>query len=199
MAEETVEYKISLIVEDGSCVDSANSYVSLAYADTYAKNRNYDTWLNAASYIRSAAIMKAMDYVDNIFEWKGRRKYRDQPLKFPRVQIFDDERFCYDGIIPEQLKKAVCEAAFYVLEQYTLFVNSGDDATGNDGVKRYKADTTELEYQSVSKDSYMTIKDLLGDNGNIDYTSKYQALDTILRGLFWPKGISHSWHRVRWE
>ena len=74
---KTSTFNIDLIVEDGRGVSNANSYVSTEYADAFAKNRNYDTWLTQSNYVKRAAVIKAMDYVDNIFNWKGRRKYRD--------------------------------------------------------------------------------------------------------------------------
>ncbi len=194
--EAVYDYNIELRIEDGSCVESANSYVSIAYADKYCMEHNYDTWMTQSEYVRKAAIIKAMDYVDNIFDWRGRRKFRDQLLRFPRVEIFDDDRFCYDGIIPEQLKKAVCEAAFYVVEQYSLYVTSGGE-NGPLKKDRKKAGPTEIE-KEYSKDNYMTIKDILGDKSKIDYTSKYQSLDTMLKGLFWAKGKGRICHRVRW-
>lgn len=201
MAEEMIEYNIKLIVEDGSFVESANSYVSLAYADEYAKNRNYDTWMEAPEYVRAASIIKGMDYVDNMFDWRGRRKHRDQSLAFPRVDIFDDEHFNYDNIIPEKLKKAICEAAFYALEQYTLFLENGlNDTNVGTFEKKLIADPPTIEYDNIvpKKDEYMTIKDYMGDNSPIDYTSKYQSLDRMLKGLFWEKGKTRICHRVKW-
>ena len=91
------EWSINLIVEDGRGIPAANSYVSSEYADAYAKNRNYDTWLSQTDYVKKAAVIKAMDYVDNLFDWKGRKMYRDQPLSFPRVNITDRDGFDREG------------------------------------------------------------------------------------------------------
>ena len=112
---ETVKWNVNLVIEDGRGLSDANSYVSAEYADSYAKNRNYDKWMSQSEYVKKAAIVKAMDYVDNLFDWKGTAKFRNQSLSFPRVNIIDNNGFDRSGEIPEKLKKAVCEAAFYSL------------------------------------------------------------------------------------
>lgn len=189
---ETTDYEIKLSIEDGNGVSDANSYVTLPYFNSYCVSRGYSTVIEQSDYIKKAAIVKAMDYVDNLFDWKGRRKFRDQPLKFPRIDIRDEDGFCCDSIIPEQLKKAVCEAAFYVFEQYTLYKQNGYDAVPKK--ERKKADTVEIENE------YYSFSDYFGSNNKIDYTSKYQALDTMLRGLYIQKGTSKPiCRRVRWE
>lgn len=187
MADTETTYNVNLIVEDGSGKQSANSYVSLEYADAYAVNRNYKTWVTQSEYVKKSAIIKAMDYVDNLFNWKGRRAYEEQALSFPRVNIIDDDGFDVSGKIPERLKKAVCEAAFYVYKQYSLY--SSQDVQGVIKKDRKKADVVETEKEYFSSEEV-----------KIDYTSAYQSLDTLLRGLFYQKGTSASVNvRAIWE
>lgn len=186
---KTSTFNIDLIVEDGRGVPNANSYVSTEYADAFAKNRNYDTWLTQSNYVKRAAVIKAMDYVDNIFNWKGRKKYRDQPLCFPRVDIIDGDGFDRSGEIPEGLKKAVCEAAFYVVDQYTLF--GKQDPNGPLAKERKKADVAEIEIER---------KFFTKDEVQLDYTSAFQALDRFLKGLYWDandKAVVN--HRAVWS
>lgn len=183
---DTTEFNINLIVEDGSGMMNANSYVTLAYADQYAVNRNYSGWVSQSDYVKSAAIIKAMDYVDNIFDWKGRKMYKDQALNFPRANIIDDDGFNYSGEIPERLKKAICEAAFLVYSQYTLYASQ--DPNGQIKKDRKKADVVETEKEYFSSSEV-----------TVDYTSAYEALDTLLKGLFKKKGEVCINKRVRWE
>lgn len=176
MAETSkTTYVIDLIVESGAAIPFANSYVSMEYADTYCKDRNYTTWLTQSEYVRKAAIIKAMDYVDNLFPWKGRKMYKHQTLSFPRVDIIDGDGFDRTGEIPEQLKKAVCEAAFYAYKQFSLF--SKKDPNGAVKKDRKKADVTEIEKEYFSSSEF-----------TIDWTSAYQSLDSLLDGLFIKKG-----------
>lgn len=184
MTEST--YEINLIIEDGNCKIDANSYVSLAYADTYAVNRNYSTWLNQSDYVRKAAIIKAMDYVDNLFDWKGIKMNPDQALSFPRLNIIDGNGYNRTGCIPEQLKKAVCEAAFYVQKQYSLFASN--DTAGAVKKTKKKADVVDVEKE------YFSSKET-----KIDYTSAYQSLDNLLKGLYKKKGDVSIIRNVHWN
>ena len=176
---ETTTYSIDIKVEDGSSVPSANSYVSMEYADTYCMNRGYSDWLTQDEYTRKSAILKAMDYIDNLFTWKGRKMYKDQSLSFPRVDIVDNDGFDRSGEIPEQLKRAVCEAAFYAYSQTSLY-GKVETSAGTLKVDRKKADVVEIEKQYYSPAEY-----------EIDWTSAYQSLDSILKGLYVPKGTAH--------
>ncbi len=183
---ETTEYEARIAVEDGRGLADANSYVSVSYADLYARNRNWDTWLSQSRYVRSAAVIKATDYVDSLFQWKGSRKFRDQSLSFPRVNIMDSDGFLLDGEIPERLRRAVCEAAFQVVDQYTLFLKR--DADGPLKKSRKKADVAEIEKEYFSNKEF-----------KVDYTSSFQSLDSMLRGLYWRDGERNTVNQLaRW-
>lgn len=188
---ETTTYNIQLVVEEGKGSSESNTYVSAAYADTYAKNRNYDTWLSQSDYVKKASIIKAMDYIDNLFEWKGTKKFKNQALSFPRVNIIDTDGFDRSGEIPENLKKAVCEAAFYVVDQYSLFGKVDPDGPVKVNKERKKADVAEIETEI----EFFNPKEV-----QIDWTSAYQSLDKMLRGLFKDKSMTGSVNvRVRWD
>lgn len=190
---ETTTYNIELIVEEGGGLADANSYVSATYADTYAKNRNYDTWLSQSEYVKKASIIKAMDYVDNLFNWKGKKKFRNQALSFPRIGIIDNDDFDRSGEIPENLKKAICEAAFYVVNQYTLFGKTDPDGPVKVNKERKKADVAEIETEVERK--FFSKNEV-----TIDWTSAFQSLDTLLKGLFNDKSSLGTVNtRVRWD
>ena len=185
MADITTTYNVNLVIEDGAGTADANSYISLAYADNYAVNRNYSDWLSLNEYAKKTAIIKAMDYVDNIFTWRGRKMSKNQALNFPRLDIVDDDGFDWSGEIPEALKKAICEAAFTVRKQVSLYVTK--DINGKLKKDRKKADVAEIEKEYF-------------DNVKIDYTTAYEELDTLLSGLIIQKGSSSDIvRRVIWE
>jgi hypothetical protein len=104
---------MTLIVEDGTGVEDANSYVSVEEADAYWADRsNYD-WLSGD---KEASLVIATAYIDNRYDnrWPGRRTYgRDQWLAGPRVSAYDtSNQLIYEDEIPIELRQAVCEAAF---------------------------------------------------------------------------------------
>jgi hypothetical protein len=73
---------MALIVEDGTIVTGADTYVSRADAITYAANRGVTL---ADSTTTDAMIRKACDWLESYADkFKGERVERDQPLSWPR-------------------------------------------------------------------------------------------------------------------
>lgn len=167
--EIPVELVIELILEDGSGVVGANSYVSLEESDLYQAKRYREDWALLTDEQRKACLIKATQYVDSLYNWKGRRKFEDQDLAFPRVLIKDKDGFEVKGV-PKKLKEAICEAAYYG-SQNELFVQYNE----NGAVKRQKVDgAVEIEYFNQTETS-------------IDNISNYTSLDYLLKGLYEPK------------
>ena len=95
---------MALIVEDGTGLSDANSYVSVAYADAYFLARNVTSWASLSN--KEALLIKATDYIEAVYSeaWKGTTLLDTQSLSFPR--IIDDAT-----VYPDRLLKAVCELA----------------------------------------------------------------------------------------
>lgn len=168
------ESEVSLIVEDGSCVPFANSYVSLEYADEYMKNTGRSAWKDKTENERKSFLINATKYIDRTYSqygWKGQKKYhRKQSLCFPRVELYDKDG---DEVldIPEELKQAVCEAGYINTTVTSLF--DIKDSSGT--VKRQKVDVLEVEYYSTEESS------------SDKYISRYTILDSLLAGLYKTK------------
>lgn len=78
---------IQIIVEDGSIVDGANSYVSVADARIYAANRGVQ--LPAENDEVAAMLIAATDYLEaQGCRFKGRKVDCDQPLQWPRRGVY---------------------------------------------------------------------------------------------------------------
>ena len=77
---------MSLIVEDGSIVPNANSYVALIDADNYFRARNNHVWLSLEQTAKEALLIAATDYIELRFgrRFLGQKKQDNQPLSFPR-------------------------------------------------------------------------------------------------------------------
>lgn len=70
---------MTLILETGAGVQSANAYVTTAFVDNYLSNRNRSTengWDTAATNVKEAAVISATQYIDNRFalRWKGEKE-----------------------------------------------------------------------------------------------------------------------------
>ena len=106
------------IVEDGTAKTDANSYVSEAYASTYFDGHIYaSAWVAAASTVQKNALITATRLLDEWINWDGYRATEDQALRFPRYDIIDRDGYAIDSnIVPEFVKRAVCEEALALLQ-----------------------------------------------------------------------------------
>lgn len=115
---------MALIIENGSIVTGAESYVSVTDADTYHLNRGNSIWKTSSVTAKEAALRKATSFVDNYYinRWKGMRTAISQPLQWPRQYVMQYEEYARAGyaqtpvyiesnVIPNELKYAICEAA----------------------------------------------------------------------------------------
>lgn len=96
---------MALIVENGTIVPNADSYVSVA---------DYETWADARGFeyddtVIEGQILRAMDYIETL-RFIGQKSTKAQSLQFPRVGVVVDGFELDFNEIPEQLKKAVFES-----------------------------------------------------------------------------------------
>lgn len=133
-----------LLVEDGTGVVGANSYVSLEYADLYFISHSYyaDNWDMLDPQQKSNLLVNATTQLDLLFQWYGSRSYLEQELGWPRQNIYIADRAQYLShlSIPENLKKATCEMAYYL--------STGDKfaSTGTEELESVKIDVIELKF-----------------------------------------------------
>jgi hypothetical protein len=128
----------SIIVETGSNVSGANSYLSVADVIQYAKDRQY-TFQTSVSVL----IIKAMDYIETL-SYKGSKLTRNQGLQWPRYNVIIDGYYVDPLIIPNDLKKGLAECI--------MAIDQGNDPMQNIPVQvlRQKVDSLEIEYQPGS-------------------------------------------------
>lgn len=103
---------ISLIVEDGSIVTGANSYIDLASLQLFAEYRGET--LSLDDEVNKSCIIKAMDYIETL-KFKGVAVSETQPLKFPRSLVYINGVERPSDEIHQLLKNAVCSYAIAIL------------------------------------------------------------------------------------
>lgn len=111
---------MTLTVEDGSGVTGANTYISLADANTYFEgNVQASTWTAANDVNRAASLVHATRMLDQQVQWNGFRTFDSQPLQWPRQEVFDPDDAEGDDLdseeIPQWLKDVTCELAQVLL------------------------------------------------------------------------------------
>lgn len=99
---------MTIVVENGSIVANANSYVSEAELTAYALARAVTLTSD-----EEVLLIKAMDYIDTQ-SYKGVKYTRDQPLQWPRVNVWLDGYIVDANTIPQLLKNAQMEAAISI-------------------------------------------------------------------------------------
>lgn len=80
---------MALIVEDGTGLATAESYISVINASTYHTNRGNAAWAALASdAVREQALRKATEFMTQTYRlrWSGYRKTTTQALDWPRYE-----------------------------------------------------------------------------------------------------------------
>lgn len=130
---------MALIVEDGSIVANANSYVTVQEIKAYAELRGFDLACTQAA-IEKLAIL-AIDYLQNN-NYKGSLVSTSQALDWPRQCVYINNELFPKDEIPSQLKNAQIELA---IAQYKTNVMN-DGTVSDDNIKSEKTDILETQY-----------------------------------------------------
>ena len=171
-----------LIVEDGSIVADANSYIAYDYALAYHALRGNSAWAAASDADQQYAIIRATQAVDSVYKgkWKGNpTEYGTQELEWPRSGVTVGSTSIDDDVIPAAIKKAVCEAALRELASPNSMT---PDLERGGEIKRVKADVVEVEYMdgANSTTTFTAIDGLLADLVTGTSASSIDSYDMIL-------------------
>ncbi len=156
---------MAIVIEDGSIVSGANSYVTEIELEDYAAARGY-TLLEDAAIL----IVKSMDYTE-VQPFGGFKYTADQPLQFPRENLKIDGYLIAVDVIPNELKIAQMATAIAIDQGYDPM------AAIERAVKSERVDVIEVVYQDnsaatpISRTITMAFAKLLG-GGNIGYNFK---------------------------
>jgi hypothetical protein len=160
---------MTLIVEDGTVVTNANSYVTVAVADTYFENLGQTLWTETvADEAKEAALVKATTYMQERFRllWRGSRVEALQALDWPRRGVpipdffdpffrqvnvplqFQDTVFIGNTVIPEEVKQAQMMLAFSTIDSAGASTVVLQGSLGRK-TKREKVGSLEVEYMTA--------------------------------------------------
>ena len=159
---------IAFVVEDGTGLTNATSYISVADAngivDTYGRAWSSD----ATTKDKQQALNAGTQYVDARFHelWQSYRTTEGQALDWPRYGVVDiDDWEIADDVIPDKLKQAVVEVAVYFDINGKVFPDADNSGT----LKREKIKIDVLEFEeeylggSSGSDVSTKVDDLLKD------------------------------------
>ena len=100
---------VTVIVETGSVVPGANSYLTATEATTRLEpRREFDTWKALDIEVQCAALVAAGRYLNEQFRWYGEaRQPGVQTMQWPRTKNYDSQgALITPGTIPEEVKQA---------------------------------------------------------------------------------------------
>ena len=133
---------MALIVEDGTGMLTANSYISVA--DFQARNLLRGAALTGDNGSPEQVLLAAMDYIESQL-FIGYKYTQEQALLWPRGDVVIDGYNLPVTAIPKELINALCETA--------LAVDAGNSPLNDLGreTKREKVGDIEIEYMDDAK------------------------------------------------
>ena len=102
---------MSLIVEDGTGLSAAESYVSVVDAGTCCTAHGLSAWTGTDA-VKEVALRNATQYIDTTYNFRSAKSYQYQALEFPR-QLWDWD----DDPLMTRLRSATVELAVNALTE----------------------------------------------------------------------------------
>ena len=164
---------MALIVEDGSVVAGAQSYVTLAEANAYFKPfGDAENWSQADNANKEAALILAAQYMQQKLRllWKGSRVDAFQSLDWPRRGVdvpdffdpffrqvnvplqFQDTVFIGEDVVPQEVKDGQLLLAGLLIDATGTAGNTqGLQPSYGRKTKREKVASLEVEYMTAQE------------------------------------------------
>ena len=142
---------MALVVEDGSIVSGANSYVDLTDARAYAAARGVT--LSSTDADVEVLAIGAMDYLEQL-DYAGSIVDADQPLLWPRTGVYIRGYLFDYSSIPQRLVDAQCQLMMAQHNSVSLYANLSADGGGF--VTREKVGPIETEYATPADGGYLS-------------------------------------------
>ena len=167
---------MTLIVETGAGLATAESYLSAVDADAYHANFGNTTWADLDPDVKESALRRATQYLTGVYRmrWAGSRMTSAQALDWPRAFVpkrdviggYRSYPSYYDNTsVPQEVKQACAVMALKAVQ--------GDLAP-------------DLERQTASEKVGSLQVDYVA--GAPEYT-RYRAIDLMLKPLLGSTGI----------
>jgi len=150
----TVGPAYNLLVEDGSIVVNANTYLNLTTAEPYvAKTRGETTWAALTNEVQADYLKLATQYLETHFRWYGNTHSDSQQLQWPRSKNYDDKgRVMTAGTIPDQIKRAEAWLAVEIALDPGLLEDADTIDRAGD-VKSWSTDGLDVSFGDTNKAS----------------------------------------------
>lgn len=142
---------MSFLVEDGTGVESANSYEEVDYADDYHTERGNTDW-SGTNDEKETYLIRGTDYIERRWgpELRGIREFPEiDGLSFPRLYLYNRDGYLITGI-PTKLKQALAEYALIAKTDGALLPTPTVDDSLTREKKKVGPIETEKEWSEFS-------------------------------------------------
>lgn len=161
---------MSIVVEDGSGRGDAESYISVDDCTAYHAKRLNTAWASATAGAQEAALIKATEFLDHAYTWKGLAEYSRQALAWPRSGVSNERGDSVTGI-PVEVQRASAEAALRALSGELV-----QDVAPND----------RLQSKTESVEGAVSVAEVYRPGGATQ--TAYTVIERMLRGLILAPG-----------
>lgn len=160
-----------IVIADVGAVN-ANSYVTVAAADTYFSDSfGRSLWASSSQENREAAVITASRSLDMYMTWEGYQATTSQSMEWPRNGASDKTGRSYaNDIIPGPVKFATFELAYYIIE-------NGGLSFAQQSIDRVKVGPVDVEFtpQSVDAGIPSFVENLISHIGRSDLVGPQMA------------------------
>ena len=158
---------------------TSNSFVDLAFADTYAANQSWgDKWAVLTDDQKIIALITSTQWMETL-KYAGNRCDVSQRLAWPRANASCDGVLATCSAIPYSIQRTEVELAYQAHLNPDAVIGGGGGAAAGTYVKRQKLGSLEVEYDQFEGTSLTSC-----DNCN----------DPIVLTKFpWIKGYISCW------
>lgn len=135
---------MAIVVEDGTGKTDAESYLSISDLGTYWAKYGYSAGTLTEAQ-KEALVIRATNIIDYNFQFDGIPTSTTQALSFPRTGCYTKNgNIIASNVIPDKLKNAVAELAYYLTTQDFVSVQEDNIASESYGVvsKTYRVTNT---------------------------------------------------------
>lgn len=157
---------MEFLVEDGSIVEGANSYVSVAEAGSILFYDPYrlPVWEALEEGMKEKLLVSATSFLERNYKFAGRVVSPHQSLLWPRIEVYDLDFGFYipSDSIPRKIKEAVVEIALWIHE------NGTTSPSDEDNISLVRSDEVEVRFDTTVGSNAIPnrVRNLLGSLGS---------------------------------
>ena len=162
---------ICLIVEDGTIVENANTYIDVDETKIILENQGFDV-SDLTETELGQFILRSAQYIESFRNrYQGNKSTSDQTMQWPRINVAIDDYAIDSDVIPPELKTAQALGAY-------------EESIGNELQSTCQKGTL------IEETIHGAITNKWADNGLSTSGDNFAAIDGLLAPLFKSGSLS---------